>query len=101
MIKKTVGLIFFNLKFWLDTEILWSVFKKHYSALKGKLKLLNDFSLTAHPVLSFGPPFPIPEVLCDPTDFIWRKGASFEAMTGHTAFINRLLAEVFRSLPQL
>ena len=35
-------------------------------------------------------------VMCDPTDLIWRKGTSFEAMTGRTApSSDGLLAEVF------
>ena len=29
----------------------------------------------------------IPDVLCDPTDLIWRQGTPFEAITGCTAFI--------------
>ena len=38
----------------------------------------------------------LPDVLCDPTDLIWRKGIPFEAMTGSTASSSDgLLAEVF------
>ena len=49
----------------------------------------------------FSPPFSLPDVLCDPADFIWRKGTPFEAMTGHTAPpSDDLLADVFRSFPQ-
>ena len=33
------------------------------------------------------------DVLCDPNDFIWR------AMTGRTAIIDSLLAEIFRDFP--
>ena len=41
--------------------------------------------------------FSLSDVLCDPTDLIWRKGTSFEAMTGHTASsTDGPLAEVFR-----
>ena len=36
------------------------------------------------------------DLLCDNTDFILREGSPFEAMTGHTVFIDRLLAEGFR-----
>ena len=40
--------------------------------------------------------FSLPGVLCDLTDLIWRKGTSFEAMTGRTApSSDGLLAEVF------
>jgi hypothetical protein len=36
------------------------------------------------------------DVLCDPTDLIWRKGTPFEAMTGRTApSSDGLLSEVF------
>jgi hypothetical protein len=45
-------------------------------------------------ILSFFPSFSFP-------DLIWRKGNSFEAMTGRTAFIDGILAEVFRGFPQL
>ena len=38
-----------------------------------------------HTVLSLIPSFSLPDVLCDPTDLIWRKGTPFEAMTGRTA----------------
>ena len=38
------------------------------------------------------PSFSLLDVLCDPTDLIWRKGILFEVMTGHTAFIDSLLA---------
>ena len=34
-----------------------------------------------HPVFLF-PSFSLPDVLCDPTDLIWRKWSPFEAMTG-------------------
>ena len=44
----------------------------------------------------------LPDVQCDPTDFIWRKGTSFEAMTGRTAASSDgVLAEVFWGFPQL
>ena len=35
-----------------------------------------------HPVLSLIPSFSLPDVLCNRTDLILRKGAPFEAMTG-------------------
>ena len=47
------------------------------------------------------PSFSIFDVLCDPTDFILREETPFEAMTGRTALIDDLLAEVFRAFPQL
>ena len=44
----------------------------------------------------------LPDVLCDPTDLIWRKGIPFEAMIGRTApSSDGLLAEVFWGFPQL
>ena len=55
--------------------------------------------MTAFPpcIPSF-PSFSLPDVLCDPTDFIWRKGTPFDAMTGSTATSSDcLLAEVFLS----
>ena len=36
----------------------------------------------SHSVLSLIPSFSLSDVLCDPTDLIWRKEAPFEAMTG-------------------
>ena len=46
--------------------------------------------------------FSLPDVLCDPTDLIWRKGTPFETMTGHTASLSDgLLTEVFRGFLQL
>jgi hypothetical protein len=45
--------------------------------------------------------FSFPEMLCDLTDLIWREEIPFEAMTGRTAFIDGLLAEVSRGFPQL
>ena len=42
------------------------------------------------------------DVLCDPTDLIWWKGAPFKAMTGRTAASSYgLLAEVSQGFPQL
>ena len=42
----------------------------------------NDVD-SPHPfLLSF---YLAPDVLCNPTDLIWRKGTPFEAMTGRTA----------------
>ena len=50
---------------------------------------------------SFLPSF-LPDVLCNPTDSIWRKGTPFEEMTGRTApSSDGLLAEVFWGFPQL
>ena len=54
---------------------------------------INKFSLNVHS---------LPDVLCNPTYLIWRKGTPFEAMTGHTApSSDGLLAEVFWGFPQL
>ena len=48
------------------------------------------------------PSFSLPDVLCDPTDLIWRKGTPFEATTGRTApSPDGLLAEVFWGFPRL
>ena len=56
----------------------------------------------SHPILSLIPSFSLPDVLCDPTDLIWSKGTSFEAMTGRTApSSDGLLAEVFWGFPRL
>ena len=42
------------------------------------------------------PSFFHPDMLCDPTDLIWRKATPFEAMTGHIVpSSDGLLAEVF------
>ena len=54
-----------------------------------------------HPILSFYASLSLPDVLCDPTDVIWRQGTPFEAMTGRTAFIDGHLAEVLQRFPQL
>ena len=52
-----------------------------------------------HPfLLSF---LPLPDVLCDPTYLIWRKGTPFEAMTGLTApSSDGLLAKVSSAIRQ-
>ena len=50
---------------------------------------------------SFYPTISLPDVLCDPTDLIWRKGTPLEAMTGRTAPSDSLLAEVFWGSPRL
>ena len=47
------------------------------------------------------PTFSLPDVLCDPTNVILKQGTPFEAMTGCTAFIDCVLAEIFRSFTQL
>ena len=39
----------------------------------------------------------LPDVMCDPTELIWRQGTPFEVMTGRTAFIDCLQAEIFLS----
>jgi hypothetical protein len=56
-------------------------------------------------LLSFrraNPFFSLLDVLCDPTDLIWRKGTAFETMTDRTfPSLDGLLAEVFRGFPQL
>ena len=58
----------------------------------------NFLTLTLAPILSFS----LPDVLCDPTDLIWRKGTPFEAMAGLTApSSDGLLAEVFWAFPRL
>ena len=57
--------------------------------------------LSSPSFLSFLPSF-IPDVLCDPTDIIWRNGTPFEAMTGRTTpSSDGLLAEVSRGFPQM
>ena len=51
--------------------------------------------------ISFFPSFFIPDLMCDSTDLIFKKGTPFEAMAGRTVFIDGLLVEVFRGFPQL
>ena len=51
----------------------------------------SDQNLEFHPVLSFFPFFSLPDVLWDFNDPIWRKGAPFVAMTGHTAVSSDIL----------
>ena len=62
-----------------------------------KQNITSDRLLSSDlPVLSLIPSFSLPDVLCKPTDLIWRKGTPFEAMTGRTASSSDgLLAEVF------
>ena len=49
-------------------------------------------------ILSFFHFFSVPDVLCDLTDLIWRKGAPLKAMNGRTAHLSDgLLVEVFLS----
>ena len=53
-------------------------------------------------ILFFLPSFSVPDVLCNPTDLIWRKGTPLEVMIGRTApSSDGLLAEVFWGFPQL
>ena len=55
-----------------------------------------------HPALSLFPSFSLPDVLCDSTDLVWRKGTPFESMTDRTVpTSDGLLAEVFWGFPQL
>ena len=62
----------------------------------------NNENCTSGQNLSLIPSFSLPDVLCDPTDLIWRKGTSFEAMTGRMApSSDGLLAEVFWGFPRL
>ena len=53
------------------------------------------------PTLSFFPSSFLSDVLCDPTDLIWREGTPFETMSDHTALPDGLLDEVFRGFSQL
>ena len=55
------------------------------------------YLLYTQSVLFFIPSVSHPDVLCDPTDLIRRECTAFEAMTGHIAFIDGPLAEVFVS----
>ena len=42
------------------------------------------------------------DVLCDPTDLLWKKGSPFKAMTDLTAPLSDgVLVEVFWGFPQL
>ena len=56
---------------------------------------------TFPPVFAFFPSFSLPGMLWDPTNSIWRQRTLFQAMTGHIAFIDCLIAEVFRGFPHL
>jgi hypothetical protein len=61
----------------------------------------NGNTIPKYP-LSLFPSFSLPDVLCNPTDLIWRKETLFEAMTGRTVpSSDGLLAEVFWGFPQL
>ena len=51
----------FSLQSSISTSVVWNFLKKW--------------------ILSFS----LPDVLCDPTDLIWRKGTPFKVMTGRTA----------------
>ena len=56
---------------------------------------------STNPTLPFLVSFFLPDVLCDPTYLIWRKGTPFEAMTVRTALSSEvLIAEIFRGFPQ-
>ena len=53
-------------------------------------------------MISFFPSTYLPDVLCDPSDLIWRKGIPFESMTDRTApSSDGLLADVLRGFTQL
>ena len=88
---------------------LYACFIIHYSylpLLKSKntfIQVYNRQGFFQTQVLPrlFLPSFSLSDVLCIPTDFIWRQMTPFEAMTGRTAIIDDLLAEVFRRFPQL
>ena len=84
--------------------------KKNLWKSTGVIKNVNRFKeheiygvrSIRYPVLSLIPSFSLPDVLCDPTDLILRKGTPFEAMTGRTApSSDGLLAEVFWGFPRL
>ena len=45
----------------------------------------KEFFTHVATILSLFPSNSLPDVLCDPTDLIWRRGTPFEAMTGRTA----------------
>ena len=70
----------------------------HYSRLailnnvRLATKYYNRTKYNINSIHSFFPSLSLPNVLCDPTDHIWRKGTPFEAMTGWTAFSDGLLA---------
>ena len=51
---------------------------------KDKIRNVTEYHYN-NPILSSFPSFSLPNVLCDPTDLIWRKGTPFEAMIGRTA----------------
>ena len=50
-----------------------------------KLTTFDYYPTLLLPVLSLFLSFSLLDVLYDPTDLIWRKGISFEAMIGRTA----------------
>ena len=73
-----------------DFKLVYQIFAQPYVTIK------------TDPILSLIPSFSLPDVMCDPTDLIWRKGTSFEAMTGRTApSSDGLLAENFWGFPRL
>ena len=58
--------------------------------------LFSKLKKNLDPILSCFPSFSLPDVLCDPTELIWRKGTPLKAMTGRRApSSDHLLAEVF------
>ena len=70
-------------------------------ALNNTSAVLKNMWFYFGPLPSFFPSSFLPEVLCDSIDLILRQVTLFEAKTGHTTFINGLLAMVFRRLIQL
>ena len=58
---------------WFDTRGKWQMNRNH-----------TDPSTLSYPFL-LPPSFSLPDVLCDPTDLIWKKRTPFEEMTGRTA----------------
>ena len=51
--------------------------------------------------ISLFPSFSLPDLLCDPTELIWRKGTPFEAMIRRTTSSSGgLLVEVIRGFTQ-
>ena len=82
---------------WSNSQVSNVVCSLEIIALRWLLLINNHVSGF---IVSFFPYFSLPDVLCDPTNLIWRKGTPFEAMTGRTApSSDGLLVEVFWGFP--
>ena len=69
---------------------------RYVYVIYSELLIEDKIRISVLSFLSFFSSFSLPDVLCDPTDLIWRKNTAFEAMNVHTSpSSDSLLAEVF------